>query len=90
MTRRIAENKITFIVAERDIDSPFRATGAIIFEQMTNETPVTVMKRARKLGDRYGRLWIAQISEEDLVPVDEFEYAADGDFHEAPPVPEDM
>lgn len=73
MTRRIADKMITFVVAERDIDSPFRATGAIIFEQMTNESPLTVLDRARKLGNRYGRLWIAQIPEEMLVPIDEFQ-----------------
>lgn len=82
MTRRISEDKITFLVAERDIDSPFRATGAIIFEQMTHDTPLTVVERARRLGDRYGRLWIGQISEKDLVPLDEFK--CDDDDEAAP------
>jgi hypothetical protein len=77
MTRRISEKKITFLVAERDIDSPFRASGAIIFEQMTNQTPISVLEHGRKLGDRYGRIWIGQIDESDLVPLDEFKLPDD-------------
>ena len=89
--RRVSEHKITFIVAERDIDSPFRATGAIIFEQFTKDTPLTVLERARGIArnSRYGRLWIGQIDEADLVPLEDFRYDVDDDDN-APDLPEGM
>lgn len=72
--RRISERKITFIVAERDIESPFRATGAIIFEQFTKDTPSAVVQRGNMLANgRYGRIWIGQISEDDLVLIEDFD-----------------
>lgn len=75
--RRVSDNRITFIVAERDIDSPFRATGAIIFEQFTKDTAASVIDRARHLGTRYGQLWIGQIAEEDLVKIEDCEHLLD-------------
>jgi len=78
--RRISEHKITFIVAERDIESPFRATGAIIFEQFTKDTPSAVYKRGNLLANgRYGRVWIGQIAEQDLVPIEDFELDPEGE-----------
>ena len=91
MSRRISGNKITFFVAERDIESPFRATGAIIFEQFTNATPEAVAEHARKLNHgRYGRVWIGQINEDDLVPVEDFTDTSDDDDDDATPGFQDL
>jgi hypothetical protein len=77
--RRISGGKITFLVTERDIESPFRAVGALIFEQFTNRTPGAVMEQANALRNsgRYGRIWIGQIEEADLVPMEDFKVEED-------------
>jgi hypothetical protein len=68
--RRISGGKIT---------SPFRAVGALIFEQFTNRTPGAVMEQANALRNsgRYGRIWIGQIEEADLVPMEDFKVEED-------------
>ena len=77
--RRITNHKITFLVTERDVDSPFRTAGALIFEQYTNRTPEAVLEQANALRNsmRYGRIWIGQIDESALVPMEEFKLDED-------------
>ena len=72
--RRLSDSTITFLVTERDIESPFRAAGALIFEQYANRTPEAVMEQANALRNsgRFGRIWIGQIEEADLVPMEDF------------------
>jgi hypothetical protein len=52
------------IICERDIDDPFLASGAIVFEQYTCVSPDGAYEQARRLrdGGTYGRVWIADLT----------------------------
>lgn len=68
---RSKDEPITFIVTERDIDNPFLATGAIIFEQYVNASPEEVRQKAKQhaVSGKYGRVWVGTIKEEQLTRI---------------------
>ena len=59
---------IGVIVCERDIDDPFRSTGAIIFEQYTNLDAEQVFEKAQQFAEsgRYGNVWFGRIDPTEL------------------------
>lgn len=63
---------IHFLVAERDVDDPFRSNGAIIFEQYTHDDELAVEDRAKGLAKsgKYGRVWLGSVRVADLRLVD--------------------
>lgn len=55
------------IITERDHPNPLKSHGSMILKQYTRLNDDSVIERAKKLGDVYGRVYIA-----DVVQIEEF------------------
>lgn len=63
--------KIVVIIAERDTKSPFKASGAIIWEQFTNKDREEVIEQAKRLADsnNYGNIWVCELDMNTLTHI---------------------
>ena len=60
------------IIAERDCDDPFKADGAIVFEQKTNISDEDVRAHAKTLATsgKYGKIWVCGVDRGDSELID--------------------